>query len=178
MKMEIDIAREEQEFYFIPHRAEQDTPAVTHEEVVAARRAIRMVTDSLTGPAMLNGDAVTLLRGIVETMTAVGGTCSQFGLQPDISDFMLAGKDLVEDARVLVDRGLVTREWEQVRVGAAMIQCVCAGVCAILGLPYKAALDMSHAKRMAAEHPQREDYERIMKEAGFQIEEKPNEPTT
>ena len=171
MKLEIGMARDQHRYYSIPVREKPDEPPLTPDEVIARRRSIRLVTDSLINTAFLNGDVVQLLESIVETMTCVGGTCAQLGIEPDISDFLLAGKDLVEDSRVLIDKGISVREYDQVKIGAAMLQCVCAGVCAILGLPYRDAIEMAHGKYMNAEKPTREDFEAILRAAGFKLDE-------
>ena len=167
MKFETDLARAQHAYYSIPTREKPDDPIVTAQEVIARRRSLRMVTDDLIHKAFLNGDVVTLMRSIVETMTAVGGTCAQFGIQPDISDFLLASKDLVEDARVLLDKGIGVREWDQVKVGAAMMQCVVGGMCAILNLPYRAAMEMAHTKYLNAENPTHEDFRDLLIAHGF-----------
>ena len=171
MKYEIEMARKQHIFYSIPQRTKADEPPVTADEVIARRRSLRIVTDDLIQKALLNGDIVLLLQSICETMTAVGGTCAHFGIEPDISDFLLAGKDLVEDSRVLLDRGIGVREWDQVKVGAAMMQCICAGICAILGLPYRDALDLSHAAYMDARKPTREEFVALLKAHGFKLDE-------
>ena len=169
MKMEIDFARAQHIFYSIPQRAVPDEPPLTNEEIIARRRSLRIVTDDFIHKAMLNGDVVTLLKSVVETMTCVGGTCAQLGIEPDISDFLLAGKDLVEDARVLLDKGISVREYDQIKVGAAMVQCVVAGICGILGLPYKDAMALAHEKYMNAEQPSREDFEALLEKNGFKL---------
>ena len=171
MKTEIEMTKEQHKFYSIPVRDKPDEPPVSLEEVTARRRSLRMTTESLIHDAFLGGDVVRLMEAVVETMSATAGTCSQFGLEPDISDFLLAGKDLVEDARVLLDKGLTVREWDQVKIGAAMIQCICGGVCAILGLPYKDAMAMAHAKYLNAERPTREDFAKLLTDAGFKLDE-------
>jgi hypothetical protein len=169
MKYEIELARAQHLFYAIPQRTKPDEPPVTADEVIARRRSLRMVTDSLIHTAFLNGDVVQLMEAVVETMTATAGTCAQFGIAPDISDFLLAGKDLVEDARVLLDKGINVREYDQVKIGAAMLQCVCAGVCGILGLPYRDAMAMAHSRYLDADKPSREDFEALLECRGFKL---------
>lgn len=171
MKFEIAMAREQHVFYSIPQRTTPDEPPLTTQEVLARRKSIRIVTDDFIHKAVLNGDIVTLLQSVVETMTCVGGTCAQLGIEPDISDFLLAGKDLVEDARVLLDKGLNVKEYDQIKVGTAMIQCVVAGICAILGLPYKDAMAMAHSRYMDADGPSREDFEALLEARGFKLTE-------
>jgi hypothetical protein len=171
MKYEIDMARAQHIFFSIPQRSKPDEPPVTADEVIARRRSLRMVTDGLIHTAFLNGDVVQLMEAIVETMTATAGTCVQFGIEPDISDFLLAGKDLVEDARVLLDKAILVREYDQVKIGAAMLQCVCAGVCGILGLPYKDAMAMAHSRYLDADKPSREDFEALLEARGFKLNE-------
>jgi hypothetical protein len=169
MKFEIDLAREQHRVYFIPTRTKPDEPPVSPDEVVARRRSLRLTTDELIHKAMLNGDIVTLLQCLVETMTATAGTCAQFGLEPDISDFMLAGKDLIEDARVLLDKALLVRDYEQVKIGAAMIQCVVAGICAVCGLPYREAFELAHQAYIDAGSPTREQFVKLLREHGFEV---------
>jgi hypothetical protein len=106
-------------------------------------------------------------------MLVVGGTCAQFGIEPEITDFLMGAKELIEDARTLVDKGIQVREWDQVKVGCAMIQCVLNGVAAVLGLPYLAVLELCHAKYMNAEQPTEEELAAVLRAAGFEIKDEP-----
>ena len=172
MRDEIAKARAQATFYSIPHREKPDEPPVSLAEMTARRRSLRMVTDDLVHAALLNGDVATLMNSICETMTAVGGTCAGLGIEPDVNDLLLAAKDLVEDVRVLIDRGIGVKEYDQIKIGCAMMEAVCIGISAVLGLPYREAMQLAHEKYMNAETPGRDDFVALLIRHGFMIDER------
>lgn len=167
MRDEIEKARAQFTFYSIPQRAKPDEPPLSQSETVSRRRSMRICTDDFISKALMNGDAPTLLRSLCETMTATAGTCAGLGLEPDVSDLLLGAKDLVEDVRVLIDRGIGVKEYDQIKVGCAMMEIVCIGIAAVLGLPYREAMTMAHAKYMNAENPTHEDFRDLLIAHGF-----------
>lgn len=167
MRDEIEKVREQFKFYSIPQRTTPDEPPVPPSEVVSRRRSMRICTDEFIDKALMNGDAPTLLRSLCEVMTATAGTCAGLGLDPDVSDLLLGAKDLVEDVRVLIDKGIGVREYDQVKVGCAMMEIVCIGMAAVLGLPYREALAMAHSKYLNAEDTTREDFRDLLIAHGF-----------
>ncbi len=171
MRDEIEKARAQATFYSIPQRSVPDEPPMLPAETAARRRSLRMTTDDLIHKAILNGDAAVLMNSICETMTAIGGTCAGLGIEPDINDLLLGAKDLIEDVRVLIDRGINVREYDQVKIGCAMMEAVCIGICAVLGLPYREGMQLAHDKYMAAETPSRDDFAALLIRHGFKLDQ-------
>lgn len=170
MKLEIDLATEQQKFYSIPVRTEPLQPPVTREELLARRRTVRLSTDDLIGAGFLAGDLVRLSAKLGDTMLVMGGTCAQLGVRPEISEFLLAAKELVEDARTVLDKALVVQEWEQVKVSVAMMQVVLGGVCFVLNLPYRDVLQAMHRAYMAGGAPSEELIRDVLRAHGFAVD--------
>lgn len=171
MRDEITKVREQHRYYSIPQRTVPDEPPVTLEETTARRRSLRMTTDDLISKGLLNGDAAALLNSLCETMTATAGACAGLGVEPDVNDLLLGVKDLTEDVRVLLDKSISVREYDQLKIGATMMEIVCVGTAAILGLPYREAIAMAHAKYMNAETPSRDDFADVLRAAGIKVDE-------
>lgn len=170
MKLEIDLAAEQQKLYSIPVREQPLQPPVTREELLARRRTVRVSTDDLIGAGFLAGDLVRLSAKLGDTMLVMGGTCAQLGVRPEISEFLLAAKELVEDARTVVDKSLTVQDWEQVKIGVAMMQVVLGGVCFVLNLPYRDVLQAMHGAYMVGGAPSEELVREVLRRHGFPVD--------
>lgn len=177
MKRETELAREEQRFYSIPVRDNPSEPPINEMELTSRRRTIRTETDALIERGLLNGDPVALSHCLASTMLVMGGTCAQFGIQPEISDLLLGAKSSIEDARQVLDRALVLKDWDKTREAVTRMQLVCYGISYALGLPYHALLERAHACFMAAEPPTRTDIADVLRTFDFDVvDEAPQHP--
>jgi hypothetical protein len=74
-------------------------------------------------------------------MTSTAGALLQLGVSPKIGDLVAAAKELLEDARVLIDNGIAFSELDQVAVGAVAVEVICRGIAATLAVPYRQVLE-------------------------------------
>lgn len=175
MRREIELAAEQQKFYSIPVREEALKPTPTRDEIVSRRRTIRVTTDDLIEKGILGGDIVAFSAKIVDQMLTMGGTCAQFGIRPEISDFLVAIKELIEETRGPLDRALIASDWDAVKVGIARMQAILGGVCFVLGLPYVELLETIHAAYMAGGAPTDGVIRDVLRAKGFAVDAAANE---
>lgn len=122
-------------------------------QVLSIRRSVRMMSDGLINEGLLSSSALETARGIAATMVAASGAMVALGIEPTLEDFVLAAKELVEDARIVLDKGVHSHEWDQARIGTVMLGIVCMGIAAALGIPYHEVFD----ELVAAQTENRED---------------------
>ncbi len=177
MKFEIALVRAQHQALGFPLRAcpgegqdpSEDIPAL---ELMSRRRAVRTATDALIEHGLMGGDLPALSVQIGCAMTAVAGSCAQVGMEPSISDFLDAARELVADARIVWDKGVHLKEWEQARIGAAMIEIVCHGIAATLGIPYQQVFESLHRRFVAQElEPDMAEIRAILRRAGHEAPE-------
>ena len=111
----------------------------------AQRKMVRVQSDHLIA-ALMNNSLPQLAAHTTLTMMMVATALTRCRTDTELRDFVLAAKELVEDARIVVDKALQVNEVEQVRIGAAMMEVVCNGICAILSLPYNVMLEQIHER--------------------------------
>jgi len=155
MQYEINKVREQHDKIGLPTR--DKAPAVfPPDERHGRARSVRMATDGLIRQGINNQNIMEIAVGVAETMTSAAGTCIQFGLEPDLSDALVAARELMEDARLVLVNGLAVSEHAQVRIGACMLEIVCVGIAQCFGIPYKAIFDLAHAAYMEGKEISRE----------------------
>lgn len=121
--------------------------------VLSIRRSVRVMSDGLINDGLLSSSAVDTARGIGATMIATSGAMVSLGQHPEISDFVVAAKELLEDARLVLDKAVHAHEWDQARIGAVMMGVVCMGIASSLSIPYHEVFD----EMVAAQLDHRED---------------------
>jgi hypothetical protein len=143
MKREIDLVRQQHAKLGFPVRDTFDAQIPT-TELLARRRALRQQTDELIEIGLYSNNRPALAAQLALTMTALAGTCVQIGYEPSLEDMVVASKELIEDARLVFDKGLHMREWEQARAGTAILEIVCHGIAALVGIPSAEVFDAVH----------------------------------
>jgi len=141
MKIEMTLTRRIHEKFGFPCR---DAPVkrIDRDEGAGRRRAIRVETDGLIRQGLTARNLEEVAVGIAGSMTAVAGACLQFGVEPTSDDLVTAGRELLEDARLVIDNGIQISELDQVTAGAVMVGLVCAGLSVSLGIPYAEVLNL------------------------------------
>jgi len=145
MKFEIDLVTGQHTKLGLPvHTVVYD--GIQPQEALGIRRAVRIATDEFIQHGLYVNDFVALAIKLGELQTANAGACILTGVNPTVEDFIVAARELVEDARVLPDKALQMRppEWEQLRIGVCMLEIVCHGICGVLGIPYKQVFELLH----------------------------------
>lgn len=164
MDYEMKLVRKQYEKLGLPMR---DTPPTRFhpDESSARRRSVRVATDGLIRQGLMGSNITEVSVGIAETMTAAAGACVQFGLEPGLGDALAAAKELLEDARLVVDNGLALNEEDQVRVGVCMLEVVSVGIAACFGIPYKQVMDIAHSAYMEGKDIDRAGIQVMMERA-------------
>lgn len=147
MDYEIKKVLEQHKKIGLPIRDKQPD-RFNHDEAASRRRGIRVATDGLVRAGIQAGNLGEVAVGVVETMTAVAGACVQFGLRPELSDALTAARELLEDARIVIDNGLALSEPDQAKAGACMLEIVCVGIATCFSVPYKRVFDLAHEAYM------------------------------
>ena len=153
MRFEIALVTEQHKKLGLPvHTGVYD--GIQPPETLAVRRAVRIATDEFIQHGLYVNDFVALAIKLGELQTANAGACLLTGVTPTVEDFIVAARELIEDARVLPDKALQMRppEWEQLRIGVCMLEIVCHGICGVLGMPYKPIFEALH-KAFTEGHP-------------------------
>src|SRR5712664_1056868 len=143
MKLEVQLAREEFAHYKIPAKEQPQPQGEQIDGLKEQRRMVREQTDKLIG-AFMSNDFILLAQETAGVALVVGGTAVRFCCEPNIMEFVMGGKELIEDARTVVDKGLQFAEWDQVKVGLTMLEIAYRGVCACLNVPYEALVRERH----------------------------------
>ena len=154
MKTELELARKVREKYGMEIRDAQPK-RVNRDEAAAVRRAIRVESDALVRQGLQAGSLEEISVALAGTMSAVANGCLQFAIEPGISDLVTAAKELIEDARVVIDNGYQLSELDQVAVGSVMLHIVCVGIAGCLSLPYRSALELCNAGYLEGKQPDR-----------------------
>lgn len=144
MKFELDLIR-----------ASAAAPALTHEDLdplpavrmptEPSRKAIRLATDAAIHDALRRDSMIALAESLAQTMLAVASALETYKVEPGVEDLVEGSSALIEDARTIIDKGLVLRDWALVNCGAVMLEIVCRGVCSCLGIPYEDTVRAVHA---------------------------------
>lgn len=166
MKLELELAAEEFTKYGMA-QPKTDTDAVF--ALKSQRRVIREQTEALINRALLANDFIELANEVAGLALVAAGTAVRFGQPPTIKDFVLSAKDSVEDARAQLDRALMIRDWEGVRVGLARLEIIWRGVCACLSVPYEALLRERHRSIMEGTPIDKDRIRAILTEAGIKL---------
>lgn len=153
MQFEIDQVTELHRRLTAPVRVpSQDNTTITVEELKLRQRLIREET-SETIDALLKTDLTEIADGCVDTMVVTAGTMVQLGLDVDTGDFVYAAKELLEDARIPILKGLQQREWSDVKIGGVMLEIVVRGICAVTNVPYRECWDEVQRSNLAKVGP-------------------------
>ena len=155
MKFEMDLVAENHKLFGVPIRDKfpDGKNPVTDEERALRRRLIREETDETINEGLLASSLVKLADGIADSMVVTAGTLVQYGLDPTEEDFIHAAKELIEDARGALDKGLMFRQASNIKVGAVMLQLVCYGIAYTLNIPYHDVFKEVHRNNMAKVGP-------------------------
>lgn len=131
MKFELDVLR--------PHvKALDQQPAKADYDYL--RRSLREVTDETIRTALLANSRPALSRASAQTMLTVASTLLCLRLEePQLEDFVVAARELVELARKSMDRGLQTADGAGTVTGAVMLEIAARGICACVSIPYEEA---------------------------------------
>ncbi len=135
MKYELDLVK--------PHVEPLAEDAPTEQvrlNVLSCRKNIREEADRLIHDALLCSDLLKLAEYSADVMLATAAALTRLRLEPTVEDFVYAAKELVEDARKIVDMGLQQRIDGDVRIGAVCLELVSRGICATLSVPYEKVL--------------------------------------
>ena len=147
MKFEIDLVRDFHRAFGRPVR-QIPVDNIPKEETDLRQRLQREEVDELK-VALATGDIVGVADGGGDAMYIAAGTCVQVGVEPTIHDFCDASAELLEDAQIVLNKGTHMHEWDQVRIGACMLEIVVRGMMACLGIPYEEAFRLIHENNMS-----------------------------
>ena len=170
MRFEMELVKQQHQAHDLPVRDKFIEAEVKTEELISRRRVIRLETDNLIHEALLTNDILKLATATGTVMTVTAGVCVQLGIEPTLEDFLTAAKELIEDARVPVDKGLHQREWRDAIVGAVMLEIVCRGICAVVSIPYKDVFELLHNAYLKGEQPDIEALKELLRKAGHGLE--------
>jgi len=107
-----------------------------------ARQLTRISSDALIHDAILRSDINTLAARSAQLMIAIATNLLRYKIDPDVSDFVYAAKELIEDARIVIDKGIQMNEKKDIAIGSVMIEIVVKGICSTLALPYDEVFSM------------------------------------
>lgn len=135
-----------------------------------SRRDLQLATDALIADEPLD------LTGVVERscsiMLVVAKTLTTYQQDPQVPDLVEASSASIRAARLVMDRGLLMNDWDQVRCGAVMLELSVRGLCAALSVPYDRVMAEVHRAQQAGQAPQ---VRAILIEAGLVQEEAAND---
>lgn len=177
MEYEMKLVKEQHERIGLPVRDKSPT-RFSPDELSARRRGVRVATDGLIRSGLDGRNITEIAAGIAETMTAAAGTCLQFGLRPNLASALNAARELLEDARLVVDNGLTFSEHDQVDAGVCMLEIVCTGIASCFGIPYKQVIDLAHAAYMQGKDIDREQLQLVIDAATKSPKESANDNDT
>lgn len=136
MKFEMDKVREFRLAAGLPVRDTAPRHIEVAEEILGLRKNMRMLSDGLIA-ALMNQSTEGVAVGITQVTTAGATALVSLGIgEPGIEDLVVGAKELLEDARVIYDKGLQVGEYDQVKVGATMMTLICMGLASVLNIPY------------------------------------------
>lgn len=137
---ELALARLIHEKHGIPI-SEKPVERIERDAGSAMRKALRMESDGLIHAGLMGRNTEEIAAGIGGTMTATAGALLQLGVNPGVPDLVAAAKELIEDARILLDNGITFSELDQIAVGAVALEVICRGIAATLSIPYRSVLE-------------------------------------
>lgn len=109
------------------------------------RRAAREVTDVAINDALLMNRLPELCSTLAACVLIVAEGLIHHSKAPGTDDFVGGTQSLIEEARTILDRGLMLGDWPQALRGAVMIELVVRGAMSALGLPYEDIVREVHA---------------------------------
>ncbi len=137
MKFELEIARARLSSISHPCPDTPSTQRINDIRIAAYRKRARIASDEMIKDGIEKQSMPVLSAKLGELMLILAENCASIGLNPDTPDFLCAARELIWDARLVVDRGLLAQEWDQVRVGTCMLEIACRGIAACLDVPYE-----------------------------------------
>ena len=141
MRFELELVVEQHKHFGLPVRAEPpESGRAPADEVISRRRVIRAETDDLITCAMQNANLPALALHLGRCAFVTAWACAQFGVQPDVADFISALRESVMVARKALDDALRLQDWPDVRINVVLIEIAIRGAAAALNLPYEALL--------------------------------------
>lgn len=167
MKTEMDLAAQQHARWKLPCREAPPDKRVP-EEALTRRKMIRIEVDDLVKNALGKDDIVALAERIGRVALVVAGACVQFGCEPDILNFAVGAKNLLEDAQRKLDRALSLSDWVEVRQAAAEMEIIWYGIAANLTLPYYDLMDYLNARFLEGLPADRQHVRVILAKAGIQ----------
>lgn len=145
MQFELDLLRE----HVCPMPEDSDGRDAAKE----LRKIVREATDRTIHEALLVSSRQSLALFSAGTMVAVATTLLTLRQEPEVEDFVYAAKELIEDARQVMDKGLHQNEMKDVKIAAVMLEIVTRGICALMDIPYEELFKELHRVRLAGEDP-------------------------
>lgn len=128
----------------------------------ALRAQLRQATDALIHDALLENNLPALVQLCGSTMLTVASTLVQVRQEPDVPDLVEAAQGLIEDARNVLDRGLMLDVPETTKIGAVMVELIARGLCAVCSVDYDKLLAYLYAQRVAGAEPDPEAIRRFV----------------
>lgn len=119
-----------------------------------SRLLLRQASDRVLHDALALNDLPGLVETACDTMLVVAGVLAKYEQDPQVPDFVEGAQACIENARAVMDKGLLLQSWETVNCGAVMMEITLRGICATLGMPYEKVLARCHAARAAGESPE------------------------
>lgn len=137
MKAEIDLIKDG-----IPQNDCREDGSVFFGDTNSVRRGLRNMTDNMVLEALHSDSPVDLQEGIGTVMLVVAEAAWRLRIEPDVSDFVEASQALIEDARAVLDKGLMINDVPKTTVGIVMIEIVMRGIASCLNpeITYDAAI--------------------------------------
>lgn len=174
MKLEIELAREQ---FAAGNIGTRDTPpeiADVRQEVTARRALLRRQLTRVIQDALLKNSLIDLAIETPRLAQVTAGTAIAFGTVPTLQDFVIGCKELLEDAHKVTDNSLWYGEWDQLRVGIAMMEIVWRGIEACLGYPHEELMRQAHAEEMPGGPAiDKEAYRALLARAGISVPPSP-----
>lgn len=134
------------------------------QEIRHLRKLVRTETDRLL-LALAQNDLPGTAQYIAEVSYDLAEIAIQTGARPDPSHFKNACRQLIQETRVVVDRGLQMKDWNQLQVGLAMLHSIVLAMSAALNIPYLAVFNHIHERRLKPEAINPDDIEAVIKAA-------------
>lgn len=153
MKFEIDLVKDETPQIEQP----EDGKPPRWGDTNSIRMGVRNMSDDIMRKSLVEGDVGTLQTNIALLMLIMGKLAYSHRVEPEINDFVDASQALVEDARSVLDRGLMLNDPERTKSGIVMMEIVMRGIAAALGFDYETMLRNTHAEFPSTEKLNRTD---------------------
>jgi hypothetical protein len=121
--------------------------------VAPTRKALREATDALMNDGLATGELVEAVTRACDVMCTVAAGLVRHGYEPGVADLVEATCASIENARAVLDKGLMLQDAATVNCGAVMVELTVRGMCAALGVPYDSALREVARASLAGEAP-------------------------